>query len=84
MFQEGAVKILKVLWNKYKILVPVFCAEDEFWIRISVHIYSRKEDYIRLRDAVLDMTKMEIRDLKEACDNVDSKLSKIDWNVSFT
>jgi hypothetical protein len=41
-----------LLWDKYKVEVPVSSIAGVVYLRISGQIYNVKEDYFALRDAI--------------------------------
>lgn len=49
---EHAFWLNNLLWDKYKIEVPVSAVDGVVYLRISAQIFNVKEDYVALRDAV--------------------------------
>ncbi|XP_070532579.1 uncharacterized protein [Ptychodera flava] len=54
MTGDGSVAIMRDLWEKYKVQCLVNAEDGQFWCRLTGHVYSTKDDFYRLRDAVLD------------------------------
>ncbi|XP_071946911.1 uncharacterized protein [Antedon mediterranea] len=46
-------QLISIFYKKYDIVCAFTVVDGEFWVRISAHIYNCKEDYFKLRDAVL-------------------------------
>ena len=50
--------IFKSLWNHYKIWAPVFCDGENLLVRLSANVYCTQSDYVKLKDAILEMKDM--------------------------
>ena len=42
------------VWNKYSVQVAFSQFDDRTWVRLSANVYNTKDDYLKLRDALID------------------------------
>lgn len=52
---ESLVELKELLYNKYKIEIPVMKIEDKIFLRISINVYNSQEDLDKLRMAIIDI-----------------------------
>ncbi|KAI8514688.1 hypothetical protein Bbelb_072790 [Branchiostoma belcheri] len=50
---QGAMSLQYDTFQLYQVQCAVVCMLDALWVRISVFVYSTRDDFLRLRDAVL-------------------------------
>lgn len=50
-----------ILWNDYKIEVPVIPFAGKIWIRISIQVFNQLKEYIRLAEVVPTIKKSHIK-----------------------
>ncbi|XP_078674340.1 uncharacterized protein LOC144912668 isoform X2 [Branchiostoma floridae x Branchiostoma belcheri] len=50
---QGAMSLQYDTFQLYRVQCAVVCMLDALWVRISVFVYSTRDDFLRLRDAVL-------------------------------
>ncbi|XP_002735488.3 uncharacterized protein LOC100366607 [Saccoglossus kowalevskii] len=48
-------QLVKIIYEKYKVYVVIVYHQERLWCRVSTHVHNTKRDYLKLRDAVLDM-----------------------------
>jgi selenocysteine lyase/cysteine desulfurase len=44
-----------VLWNRYKIEVPITIVNQELYVRISAQIYNEFDEYVKLASAIQEI-----------------------------
>jgi isopenicillin-N epimerase len=42
----------RALWQRHAIEVPIVSWKDRYWLRVSCHLYNRRQDIDRLFDAL--------------------------------
>jgi hypothetical protein len=48
--------LMKTLFDDYKIVSVVLNIQNELYVRISCCVYNELNDYIKLRDAIIDLS----------------------------
>ena len=48
-------KLMEDLLINYKVVACIVYAQEEVYCRISCFVYNQLDDYVKLRDAVLDL-----------------------------
>lgn len=52
-----AVRLIRYLLDKFKLVTHIGCLEGELLCRIGCFVYNDMDDYIKLKDAVLNVAK---------------------------
>ena len=56
---EMAEKLMYELFTKYNLVTCVVCVKAEMYIRISCFVYNELDDYVPLREAILELKQAE-------------------------
>ena len=54
MTREGGISLMKDLYTKHKVVVAVVAFSSQPWLRISANVYNCKEDYLYLRNVLVN------------------------------
>eukprot|EP00095_Tigriopus_kingsejongensis_P011239 maker-scaffold414_size178625-snap-gene-0.34 protein:Tk11239 transcript:maker-scaffold414_size178625-snap-gene-0.34-mRNA-1 annotation:"hypothetical protein CGI_10027365" len=49
---DTAESLIKEIMAEFKVVTQITCFSGKFWVRLSGSIYSQKDDYLQLRDAL--------------------------------
>nr|XP_006812638.1 PREDICTED: uncharacterized aminotransferase C660.12c-like [Saccoglossus kowalevskii] len=52
---RGIAQLVDKIYEKYKVHVVIVYHQERLWCRLSAQVHNTKKDYLKLRDAVLDM-----------------------------
>ncbi|XP_055889607.1 uncharacterized protein LOC106078800 isoform X1 [Biomphalaria glabrata] len=66
---DAAEKIQNIVFHEYNIEVPFKSVQGHLYVRISAHIYNEPSDYLRLADAVLEISQRPKSFFVDCCSN---------------
>ncbi|XP_071948125.1 uncharacterized protein [Antedon mediterranea] len=52
---DGSKAIALSVYQKHKVHIAATRVNGRFWLRLSAHVYNTKDDYYKLRDALMDI-----------------------------
>ena len=55
--RDAGINLMKDLYTHHKVVVAVVAFSNQPWLRISANVYNCKEDYVRLKDTLLECFK---------------------------
>ena len=53
--QDAGRNLKRVLFDRYRVHVPIRFIDGDLYAHLSVNIYVTVQDYTRLKDAILDL-----------------------------
>ena len=55
---NSAEELMKEILREFELVLQITCFSGKLWVRIAANVYNVKEDYLRLRDVVLEKFKV--------------------------
>jgi len=56
--RESGINLMKDLYTNQNVVVALVAFNNQAWIRISANIYNCKEDYVQLKEALINMLQL--------------------------